>query len=422
MQLLQLDDSQEEDFQNEENIESFSEYEDGSHYSAFIGEILINRYVLLEKIGKGNFSIVWLAKDFKINQNVALKIIKQEKKYYEQGLDEIAIMQHMQIYNENIIKFQNAFIHTSQKKNHLVLCFEILGISLFEIIQEIGQLDIEFVKLISKQILKGLDYLERKGIIHCDLKPQNILIQLSEEQMKELSLTDRYPQKKTQLEHIIRFQDTINFKIIDFGSSCFINKHFSNTIQTLNYRAPEVIVGCFYSNKVDIWSFGCIIYELVTGKQLFQHYDDTYESQLQILNQIYQYFGDFNDIIKYAGIYSKEYFDNQGQLIQLYEYKNMSFTKNIKQMIKPKNYDWIQNLLNIILDPNHLRRPNVGELIKFNIFDDRKYLKILKDYQQDDKEFENKKRNFKKLSNSKVKITSSQSLQQTYSNKNEEKQ
>ena len=49
--------------------------------------------------------------------------------------------------------------------------------------------------------------------------------------------------------------------------------------------------------------------------------------------------------------------------------------------IKPNDYDWIQNLLNIILDPNHLRRPNVGELIKFNIFDDRKYLKILKDYQ-----------------------------------------
>ena len=58
-------------------------------------------------------------------------------------------------------------------------------------------------------------------------------------------------------------------KVIDFGSSCFIHDHLSSYVQSRSYRAPEVILGCRYDYKIDIWSLGCILAELFTGYVLF---------------------------------------------------------------------------------------------------------------------------------------------------------
>jgi serine/threonine protein kinase len=82
------------------------------------------------------------------------------------------------------------------------------------------------------------------GIIHCDLKPENILI-------KSYSKCD--------------------VKLIDFGSSCFKTDHLTSYIQSRSYRAPEVMLGLPYDAKIDIWSFGCIVSELFTGRVLFQN-------------------------------------------------------------------------------------------------------------------------------------------------------
>mmetsp|Transcript_24832 Transcript_24832/g.54887 ORF Transcript_24832/g.54887 Transcript_24832/m.54887 type:complete len:87 (+) Transcript_24832:1574-1834(+) len=77
------------------------------------------------------------------------------------------------------------------------------------------------------QLLIGLDFVHSLHLIHCDLKPENILI-------KSISKCE--------------------VKIIDFGSSCFIQDHLSSYIQSRSYRAPEVILGCNYDYKIDIWS------------------------------------------------------------------------------------------------------------------------------------------------------------------------
>ena len=81
-------------------------------------------------------------------------------------------------------------------------------------------------------------------MIHCDLKPENIL-------MKSIS--------------------DVTCKVIDFGSSCFIHDHLSTYIISRSYRAPEVILGCKYDFKIDLWSLGCILVELYTGNVLFQN-------------------------------------------------------------------------------------------------------------------------------------------------------
>lgn len=63
------------------------------------------------------------------------------------------------------------------------------------------------------------------------------------------------------------------FKLIDFGSSCFIHDHLSSYVQSRYYRAPEVILGCKYDFKIDLWSLGCVLAELYTGEVLFNGSD-----------------------------------------------------------------------------------------------------------------------------------------------------
>ncbi|KDD71236.1 hypothetical protein H632_c5487p0, partial [Helicosporidium sp. ATCC 50920] len=59
-------------------------------------------------------------------------------------------------------------------------------------------------------------------------------------------------------------------KIVDFGNACWTNRHFTDDIQTRQYRAPEVILGSGYDVSADMWSLACMIFELVTGDFLFE--------------------------------------------------------------------------------------------------------------------------------------------------------
>lgn len=129
-------------------------------------------------------------------------------------------------------------------REHLCICTELLGINLYELIKfnKFKGLPVKVVRHFTQQILEALRFLDSKEIIHCDLKPENIL-----------------------LDDPIRGR----VKIIDFGSSCYESEKVYTYIQSRFYRSPEVILGMVYNRKIDIWSMGCIIAELVTGQPLF---------------------------------------------------------------------------------------------------------------------------------------------------------
>lgn len=91
-------------------------------------------------------------------------------------------------------------------------------------------------------MLLSLKFLRGHSIIHCDLKPENVLLK---------------PKSKTEI------------KLIDFGSSCFENERIYTYIQSRFYRAPEIMLGIPYKTAIDIWSFGCILAELCTGFPIF---------------------------------------------------------------------------------------------------------------------------------------------------------
>uniref|UniRef100_A0A8B9T4X9 Dual specificity tyrosine phosphorylation regulated kinase 3 n=1 Tax=Anas platyrhynchos TaxID=8839 RepID=A0A8B9T4X9_ANAPL len=134
-------------------------------------------------------------------------------------------------------------------RNHICMTFELLSMNLYELIKrnKFQGFSIQLVRKFAHSILQCLDALYRNKIIHCDLKPENILL---------------------------KQQGRSGIKVIDFGSSCFEHQRVYTYIQSRFYRAPEVILGSRYGMPIDMWSFGCILVELLTGYPLFPGEDE----------------------------------------------------------------------------------------------------------------------------------------------------
>eukprot|EP00826_Nyctotherus_ovalis_P034862 TRINITY_DN2941_c0_g1_i13.p2 TRINITY_DN2941_c0_g1~~TRINITY_DN2941_c0_g1_i13.p2 ORF type:complete len:483 (-),score=176.81 TRINITY_DN2941_c0_g1_i13:703-2151(-) len=444
--------------------ESIEDYKIGGYHPVHVGEVFMERYVTIQKLGWGHFSTVWLAKDLSYNTFVALKIQKSASNYMEAAYDEVEILEQVSSYwkkeewthsaekylapnfkpNMNschCVQLLNSFLHAGPNGKHFVMVFEIMGVNLLDVIRRYDYkgIPIPLVRIIAKQVLIGLDYLHRIcKIIHTDLKPENVLLSLTKSQIAEIKekgqlgkrIKFKIPvhicgkeeekpiidpntgqvitkkelerkqkkreKKKRQRQHkrdrknalknlenpegtklepeegkkskeelkeetkdvphkeeikeeqkgIVQQSDrkapnaaaeddltvpkprsrslpnmvpspdtgaysldpmTDNFlkeieeyqqyralqshmvtrmgsgpavrnpigedvetKIVDLGNGCWTYHHFTSLIQTRQYRSPEVIVGAGYGTSADVWSFACMIFELITGEFLFE--------------------------------------------------------------------------------------------------------------------------------------------------------
>ncbi len=75
----------------------------------------------------------------------------------------------------------------------------------------------------------------------------------------------------------VRIDHNIKIKIVDFGNACWTKKHFTDNIQTREYRSPEAIIGAKYLANTDVWSLGCMIFEMLTGEFIFKPCEGTTE-------------------------------------------------------------------------------------------------------------------------------------------------
>jgi len=209
---------------------------------------VLERYELIQKLGKGAYGIVWKALDRKYKQIVALKKVFDA---FHNATDaqrtyrEVMFLQELNGH-ENIIRLRN--IIKAENNKDLYLVFDHMEADLHHVIRA-GILEDIHKQYVIYQLLKGMKYIHSAGLIHRDLKPANILI-----------------------------NSDCQIKIGDFGLARSVNAtgddaniKLTDYVATRWYRAPEILLGSTkYSKAVDMWSIGCILAELIVGKAIFQ--------------------------------------------------------------------------------------------------------------------------------------------------------
>uniref|UniRef100_A0AAY4BBM8 non-specific serine/threonine protein kinase n=1 Tax=Denticeps clupeoides TaxID=299321 RepID=A0AAY4BBM8_9TELE len=205
-----------------------------------------NTYEVLDFLGRGTFGQV--AKCWKrgTNEVVAVKILKNHPSYARQGQIEVGILARLSGENADEHNLVRAF-ECFQHRSHTCLVFEMLEQNLYDFLKQnkFSPLPLKVIRPILQQVATALKKLKAMGLIHADLKPENIML-------------------------VDPVRQPYRVKVIDFGSASHVSKAVCSTyLQSRYYRAPEIILGLPFCEAIDMWSLGCVIAELFLGWPLY---------------------------------------------------------------------------------------------------------------------------------------------------------
>uniref|UniRef100_A0A3P8U764 non-specific serine/threonine protein kinase n=1 Tax=Amphiprion percula TaxID=161767 RepID=A0A3P8U764_AMPPE len=404
----------------------------GGYYPVEIGEIFVDRYQVVKKLGWGHFSTVWLCWDMVKRHFVALKVVKSAETFTETALDEIRLLKCVRDSDpkdpkrERIVHLIDDFRISGLNGEHVCMVLEVLGHQLLRWIVKSNYtgLPLPCIKSILRQVLQGLDYLHTKcKIIHTDIKPENILLRVDNVYIQKLaantklwqlpvspaftsssgykvpkspikrltrkdrsqrgqesssdhkrdkppmSSSDAPPSTKSSTCHsklsgpnlklrrqtllwddgpdsgprnvlldLLKPQNAekILIKIADLGNACWVHKHFTEDIQTCQYRSVEVLIGADYNTPADIWSTACMAFELATGDYLFDpQAGATFSQEEDHIAHIIELLGSLPCQFALSGRNSKRYFNRKGQLRHISRLKPWSLFE-----ILLEKYEW----------------------------------------------------------------------------------
>ncbi|CAM9356242.1 mitogen-activated protein kinase 14-like isoform X2 [Lethenteron reissneri] len=216
------------------------------------------RYVNLISVGSGAYGSVCSSLDTKTSMKVAVKKLSrpfQSVIHAKRTYRELRLLKHMK--HENVIGLMDVFTPNSslEEFDDLYLVTDLMGADLNNIVK-CQKLTDDHVQFLVYQILRGLKYIHSAGIIHRDLKPSNLAV-----------------------------NEDCELKILDFGLARHADDEMTGYVATRWYRAPEIMLNWMHYNQtVDIWSVGCIMAELLTGRTLFPGTDHI--DQLKLIMQL----------------------------------------------------------------------------------------------------------------------------------------
>ncbi|KAI8356047.1 kinase-like domain-containing protein [Mortierella sp. GBAus27b] len=453
--------------------EDMEDYKKGGYHYVSVGDVFHNgRYVILRKLGWGHFSTVWLAKDTIGDRHVALKVVKSATHYTETALDEIKLLERVVQANPKapgrkyVVELLDHFTHEGPNGKHVCMVFEVLGENLLSLIRRFHHrgIPVHLVQQIIHQVLMGLDYMHREcGIIHTDLKPENVLVCVddveqvvrdllrdvddsgkgskdkrsstaakiigskplthgtrptnqesnnvnndsssataesssdtiaspttssndapksttnNEQDDGDINMTGSDLERtvsdidlhKTTSKSKISDQDmdapaaTITVKIADLGNACWETHHFTNDIQTRQYRSPEVIMGAKWGTSTDVWSVACMSFELITSDYLFDPQSGpSFSKNDDHMAQIIELMGLFPKRLALSGKYSHEMFNRRGELrnIQRLRMWRLEDVLREKYMMPKKDAELLSDFLEKMLQLDPAQRATAGQM------------------------------------------------------------
>ncbi|KAH9948887.1 kinase-like domain-containing protein [Amylocystis lapponica] len=266
-----------------------------------------DRFEVVFKLGWGMFGTIWMVKDHKQDRYLALKVLTSYGTYLVRGqieglptLDEPDILRRISQPTSapgapHCLQLIDQFFITKDQNDHLCLLTEVLGLSMDAVQTTItlnGGFPSVLAKLFVHQLCLALDYLHSDcRVVHTDLKPSNMLLSFDKQVTDSLIQacfeerpahtypvrnidgvdtvtvkSQSLPIPSNEVVHPLQY----SIKLADFGSAQFLDKRRTDKLQPVRLRAPEVVLGLPWDEKIDIWSVGCIAFEWLVGNPLFR--------------------------------------------------------------------------------------------------------------------------------------------------------
>ncbi|KAF2086771.1 kinase-like protein, partial [Saccharata proteae CBS 121410] len=276
-------------------------------YRVIGGELLNDRYKVRSILGGGTFAKVVESVDQKNNNElVAVKIIRNNHAMKQEGLKEIAMLERLGEADpdgkRHVIHLKETFSH----HGHLCLVFPLLNMNLREVVKKYGRdigLNLNGIRTYATQMFRALHFLRSLGIVHGDIKPDNILI---DEKLSGLYICDLG-------------------SAVDMSES-EVRQYFVSRF----YRAPELILGLAFTPAIDMWSIGCTLFELFTGKICF-----TGQKNNNMLLSIMETCGPFSMKWLKKCDYAGQFFDDDGTF-NLVDIDKFTGKAVVRKMVIPK--------------------------------------------------------------------------------------
>ncbi|KAL1615542.1 hypothetical protein SLS54_008947 [Diplodia seriata] len=299
------------------------DYCPGGFHPVNLGDRFHNgRYRVIRKLGDGAYSIVWLAVDTKTPRYVALKIMVAKA---STTVTELSILDHLSQRapsdpnSQHVTTLLDTFTHTGPNGTHRCMVFEPMGITAASLVEELPENKPKtfgvrqrypywMAKKILRHALLGLAFLHSNGVVHGDVQPGNMLFAIddlssvAEDELKQDEAStsvqlrrvdgkeDKWAPKTLYIpqplhDRVRLVPEHLHVKLSDLGASFFTAHPPSSTITPIALRAPELILPSSrlrtsttdpsaqenqpLGPAIDIWAFGCLIYEFITGTPLF---------------------------------------------------------------------------------------------------------------------------------------------------------
>ena len=261
-----------------------------THYSGESGDTLSDsRYKIIRQLGEGTFARVMECTDTKHNQRVAVKVIRAERKYMEGAEEELGILKKLEKKanrdtRNSILSILNVFMERRDERaaKHTCIVFPLLGPSVFQLL-EINQYrgySNEIVRSMCLQLLTACEFIHSLGIVHTDIKPENIvfkhkqMMQVPSSQVTTPKAPNDYDSSKL---HLVPMSAEI--VLIDFGSAYDPESNLENgkkrsNVGTRHYRPVEAVLNLPWNTPADVWSLGCMFVELSSGECVFQTHEN----------------------------------------------------------------------------------------------------------------------------------------------------
>lgn len=261
--------------------------------------ILNNNYIIIKKIGEGFFASVWISYDIKLKRFVAIKIQNEIHSYESEKEIEFLTLLKGKKY---IVEIYDNFKYNHKYTTYYCIVMELFACSVYNIIKRGIEIpdDISF-KIIEQLLDANYEITQNNHLLHTDLKPENLLVRGKNDYYQSIiemfkqngiihkisrrGIHDKRVKKiiDNNIHKINKLKFNKNFGFIneefvknidsivlsDFGTCIDLREDNSFKIQTRYYRSPEILLKTRMTKNCDLWSIGCIYYELITGKILF---------------------------------------------------------------------------------------------------------------------------------------------------------